>query len=474
MQAVLALALSCGSGCGGSGRPQHAQNAVLIVADTLRADRLGCYGHPRPTSPRIDALAAEGVLYESCHSQACWTLPSMISLMSGVPVTRQETAVPRLPFLAEVLRGHGLDTAAFLANPTLGVERGFDRGFTHFGQEFDQRAPGVARAFADWLAEREARRAAGEATSGFFAWVHFIDPHAPYEPLPEHDRFTGPRPDRERLLPRWRAAEPRVAELSPRLAPLAFETAVERMEAESNRYDGEVRSVDEGVGLVLDALARHGLHDETLVVVLSDHGEMLYEQAHYPYLLRLHLEQHGGLPEGIKDLFVAGHRPWYYEDLWRTPLILAGPGQPRGVRRGGLAANLDVFPTLLEALDLPAPRWLAGASLHGGRTPQREEVFAYGQLTTAVLDRAGRKLVVHTPKMFEPDASSAPVHLYDLAGDPGEERECAAQRPGDVRELAAAVRAWRERFDCELVDTDTPEAVRALRELGYLDGAYGF
>jgi len=470
---VLLACATLSSACRGREEPPRAQNVLLIVVDTLRADRLGCYGYPRPTSPAIDALAARGVVYEDCHSQSCWTVPSMISMMSGLPVTRTETALPARPALAEVLRGHGFATAAFLANPTLGVGSNFARGFDHFGTPYMRRAREVALAFERWYGTWRAERVAGTgAARGFFAWVHFIDPHHPYLPEAEFDVFEGPRPDRDLLLPRWKAAQARAAAMAgERADSLSFGEAVREMEAASNRYDGEVLAVDAGVARVVELLRASGELERTLIVLCSDHGEMLYEHESYPYLIQRQVEIHGGLPGGVMDLFGAGHRPWYYEELWNTPLVLAGPGMPAGERRGGLAANLDIVPTVLEALDLPRPEGLAGQSLWGGAEPRRESVFAFGHKTTAVLDLDRRKLVVPWAHlMLLPDDAEDPSLLFDLEEDPLELRELASERPATARELRRRIDAWRTRNQREVIDAVSAEQLRALQQMGYVDG----
>ena len=105
------------------------KNVVLVVIDTLRADRLGCYGYPRGTSPAIDALAERGTLYARNHSQGCWTIPSMVSMMSGLYVTEEESGPPKEhKTLAEVLKEAGLRTADFIGNPILARDRGIERG----------------------------------------------------------------------------------------------------------------------------------------------------------------------------------------------------------------------------------------------------------------------------------------------------------------------------------------------------------
>ena len=445
----------------------HARNVILVVADTLRANRLGCYGYERDTSPAIDALAASGTLYEDCHSQACWTLPSMISIMTGMPVTKRETVLPPMPVLAETLQAEGLATAAFLANNTVGVDRGFERGFDHFGEVSNLPAVEVVGAFADWHA---GWRAGAEDDAQFFAWVHFIDPHHPYEPGPQDDVFSGVGPQRGDLEPRWRAKAERALELSPGLAGLAVEDAVLGMQEVSNRYDGEVRAVDRGVERLVEVLRARGELEDTLIVLCSDHGEMLYEQENFPYLVQDRIQGEGGLPDGVMDLFGAGHRPWYYEDLWRTPLIFSGPGFEAGRRQGGLAANLDLYPTILEALQIERPPFLRGESLLGAREPQREHVFAYGHYTTVVLDRSRAKLVVNMPKLFllEPSVES-PLQLFDLRSDPAERENLATTDAPRVERLLGAIDAWRAANERQVIDTTSEAALEAMNQMGYID-----
>jgi arylsulfatase A-like enzyme len=328
----------------------------------------------------------------------------------------------------------------------------------------------LAGSFADWYRGRRLSDAAS-TPKPFFAWVHFIDPHQPYTPSQEHDLFHGPRPDQEALDSRWRAALPRVAELSPAIKPRAFDEAASEMVRQSGLYDGEVRSVDDGVGRILEALKAGGELDSTLVIFCGDHGEMLFEHTIQPFLLEERLQRNGGLPGGVQELFGNGHRPWYFEDLWNTPLILAGPGVPAGARRDGLAANLDIYPTILDALDLPRPAWLEGQSLWGGLVPQRERVFAHGQLTSAVRERSGVKLIVHSRRLYMLEGDGPPpVELYDVSSDPMEERDLAQTRTEDVARLSGEIERWRKANDRAATTDTTPEQARALRQMGYAGG----
>jgi len=462
---LLALAsLSCGSCADGGAQRERATNVLLLVVDTLRADRLGCYGYERRTSPHIDALAERGMLYENCYSQACWTVPSMISMMTGVSVTVEETTLPEFAVVAETLRERGLETAAFLANDTLFAERGFERGFDVFERCSNVDGPTLAGRFEAWYGSRQPR------SKPFFAWVQFIDPHHPYAPAPEFDVFSGPRARQAELVERWRARLPHVAERSPELEPISFEESVERMVSESNRYDGEVLAADAGIGRILAALEAGGDLADTLVIVCSDHGEMLYEQRTPPYLEEERVGREGGLPEGVKDLFGSGHRLWYFEELWNTPMILAGPGIPVG-RSQALCANLDVYPTILEALDQGAPDWLEGTSLWGGAEPSRQEVFAHGHMTSAVREASGLKLIRYGRGWYMLEGEGPhPVQLFDTVRDPFEDRDLADSRALDAHRLEAAILDWRLEH-ARAANTETTKAMQEdLRALGYLDG----
>lgn len=463
---LLALgALACSPGA------ERPRNVLLLVVDTLRADRLGCYGYPRPTSPNIDALAARGTLYERNYSQASWTVPSMISMLTGVSVTTEEQTIPAsLPTLAEVLQARGMETVAFPANEVLGHGRGFERGLDlwDFTNETVNADGGtLARRFEEWHGGRAAENGGKQP---WFAWVQFLDPHMPYKPKPAFDVFRGPRPGQERLEARWRAAEQEAlghaGESSKDLA-----ASMEMMTHYSNLYDGEVRQVDDAIGRILATLEAAGELEETLVLVVSDHGEMLFEQRLQPIFVKATLDKHQCLPSGVADLFGNGHRSWFFEDLWETPMIVAGPGMPRGKRVHSLSANLDVFPTILEALDLPRSPWLEGESHFGGGETERSRVLAYAYETSAVREAGGLKLVEHPPKMYLlPETAERPVDLFDLAADPHEETNRAPEQPADAARLRGEIQSWLERSRRESVTTMTQAQIDALRANGYIDG----
>jgi arylsulfatase A-like enzyme len=446
----------------------HPCNVVLVVVDTLRANRLSCYGYPRPTSPNIDRLAQHGTLYSGTHSQSCWTLTSMISMMTGKSLAEEVRSLPTaVPCLAVAMHDGGLETAAFVSNPVVGESSGFNRGFDEFESSEPVDAITVANRFCAWFDAR-GRVPPELGRRPFFAWVHFTDPHQPYEPDAQHDIFRGPRVDADVVLPRWRASQVEVPKISPGFVTPSLDECIARMMDDSNLYDGEVRAVDDGVGRILGALESSGELGDTLVILCADHGEMLYEHRQQPALVKSFVDTFGGLPEGMMNLFGCGHRPWFYEDLWNTPLIIAGPGVAAGVRRTGMTANLDIFPTCLDALQLPQCPGLEGTSLWRGNMPDRTSVFAYGHRTFAMFERGAKTLVLSPPALFNlPDDAPAPMQLYDLSRDPHQETDVAAIEPAETSRLRRQLDDWRKRSTRAWTGAYNAAQIQHLRNLGY-------
>lgn len=453
-------------GCGGDPAPDRPRNVILFVVDTLRADRLGAYGYPRPTTPTIDRFALSGTVYERNRSQAPWTVPSMISMMTGLYVTDEEQVLPpNVPTLAERVQDTGRTTAAFVGNMVLTTDRGFERGFDHFEYISATRARRVVDRFVQWHRAAESR-----LDDGFFAWLHPLDPHTPYDPKPGDDVFDGPRPEQAELERRWARDMPRVEELAGPSTPLPLEGAIDYIEEKSNLYDGEVWAVDQAFARLLKYLRETGLYEETTIVFAADHGELLWEYPKYPQELQARIDRENGLPLGIADLYAFGHRAWYFPELWNTPLIIAGPGFPSGQRRTGLSGNLDIFPTLMSLLEADWEADTPGVDLSGGADPTRERIFAHGFETSAVLERDGEQLVEYAPIRFQlPADAPSPRELFDLNTGP-ELVDLGDDRPETRERMAEELRAWRQQHARELtIEVIGEEAEAALRALGYLE-----
>jgi arylsulfatase A-like enzyme/Flp pilus assembly protein TadD len=393
-------------------------NLVLVTIDTLRADRVGCYGHAAAATPALDGLAREGVLVEDAVVQVPQTRPSHASIFTGrYPFEhglRDNYSPPldaRTPTLAALLQERGYQTAAFIGAYPVSRASGLDRGFATFDDPFgaDSRASvrdvRVERP-ADAVVDRALHWLDAPRTRPFFAWVHLFDPHAPYEPPAPYRRRFARRP-----------------------------------------YDGEVAFADAQVGRLLAWLDRARLRESTLVVVTSDHGEGLGDHGEDEHLLLV------------------------YDTTLRVPLLLAWPGRlPAGARVRGQFRSIDLMPTVLELLGQPAPPVTgvsrADALRTGGRIPDNESYAEslYGRLhfgwaALRSLRGEGWKLI---------DAPRP--ELYRIAEDPGEEGNLIDRRAN----VAEAMRARLRHYDAADPDPSAADvddgAAERLAALGYLGG----
>jgi arylsulfatase A-like enzyme/cytochrome c-type biogenesis protein CcmH/NrfG len=430
-QAVCVAALVALAACKSSetGRPANSDsvpplrpvNLVVVTIDTLRADRVRCYGNTGIETPALDALAQRGVLFENAVAQSPLTPPSHASIFTGTNpnvhrvrntggFALQATPVP----LASILQTQGWDTAAFIGASVLKKASGFNRGFGVYDDQMpkaeksleeieypERRASVVVDHAIGWL----------NAQSGkpYFVWLHLYDPHEPYEP---------PAPFREKY--------------------------------KHDLYDGEVAYADQEMGRFLDAVAKKSPAANTLIVVLSDHGESLGE--------------HGEFNHGI----------FLYDATLRIPFVVAGAGIPAGVRVRQQARTIDVLPTVLELMGGKAPASVQGVSLapafSGGSvssTYSYEETL-YPKMNMGWSELRGIRTVkwkyVRAPR----------PELYDLAQDPGEKVNVLDAHPGEFRELEAQLKALSmtgaggvEKVSSSPVDSRT---MAQLKSLGYLSG----
>lgn len=455
-----------------------ASGVVLFVVDTLRADRFAVDGYPRATTPAIDALATRGTRYTRNYAQGGWTVPSMLSMMTGLYLSQESEAMPeRQPALAELLSEAGVETAAFVGNQILTRTRGFERGFDHIERAHGKQGRNTARAtrtsdwverFADWHAARR------EPERPWFAWIHVFDPHAPYDPSERFDRFRRQRTPLESqvLQPRWLQAQSTVRALGGGEVERTVEEATLAMLRDIAGYDSEVLETDAGLGELVEYLdARFGgdAFDDVLLVVASDHGEMLYEYPKYRAMIEHTLKREGTLPKGLADYFAQGHTGFLYDEVWRTPLVLAGPGVEAGHVDAELSENVDVAPTVLAALGVDHDGLLQGRSKFAS-APARTAVFGISGTMTSVRTADGRQLIEFPARFIGAGGIDDVAHQLFIDPRPGRAVDVAALRPTDVRELTALAATWRERAAFrtnDAVDTSGEQAI--LEELGYLD-----
>jgi len=428
-------------------------NVLIWLVDTLRADRLGCYGAERATSPHYDALAAGGVLVEDCLAASNWTQPSVLSILSGIwplpfPDDFSGTVPASLTLGAEWYWQHGWDTAGITVTAAVARAFGFDQGCATYleldegldlmsrkrreGERFS--AGRVVEAALDWLDRgRDPRKP-------FYLYLHTAEPHMPYE---AHGNGFGDQPSAGRL-------DGSVETMHQALAGKWQLDEAERTFMK-DRYDGEVLESDRHFGELLAGLEARGLLDDTLLVFVADHGDEHWE--------------HGSFGHGHRNL----HR-----ELLHVPLVLSWPaGLPAGLRVAGPLRAVDIMPTLVDLCGLPPLTGADGRSVaellrRGGPLPEQprfaDRAAADDDLRSV---RTERWLLTVGPRPVD-------MALYDLAADPDELHNLLDGQhppPADLlRELSAWQHAERQRraaLAARPAARPTPADIEALQGLGY-------
>lgn len=461
----LPLAALLLAGCSAAVELPARPDVVLFVVDTLRNDRLGCYGYERDTSPVLDALATEGALFTDVTAQAPWTLPSMVSLFQGRYLTNyRDSLQPDVTSLPEAFQRAGYRTIGVVANCLVDADQGFARGFDSFqiadcweDEEQTIRSRRDIQLMREYL-QAPAREALQPATDGrrapVFLYVHAFDPHDPYLP---HDELNAELPlgGAFEVEPSgyWRELYAAAGNPDPRQARNRNVQFANMREMRA-RYDQEIRFFDAGLADILADLASFGLGADAVHALVADHGEGLWE----------HVSNES--PEKLRTLpphqfFYKAHGGDGYQPASATPFVLWGGAVPRGLRVDAAVENVDLYPTLLELADIAPPNGLHGRSLvplfaQGSPSQEwRTHVFSYGVHSIAVRDvRTGSKLILPSGRSL---SNGRGIELYDLNADPGERVNLADERPEDVVELVAVFETWAA--------TDpTPSSMKGLYE----------
>jgi arylsulfatase A-like enzyme/Flp pilus assembly protein TadD len=381
-------------------------NIVLITIDTLRVDGVGCYGLRHVETPNLDRIAEKGVLFENAFAQAPLTMPSHASILTGLYPTAHKvrdtggfTLDPAHVTLATALQRAQWDTAAFVASAVLKKRFGLNQGFAVYDDDMpaeQRRASEVVDAANRWLGSQSGKP--------FLLWVHFYDPHLPYDP---------PEPFRTRY-----AGQP---------------------------YYGEIAYVDSEVGRLLDSVNRKS--PETIIAVLSDHGEAFSE--------------HGEYAHGI----------FLYDTTLRIPFLLAGPGVPAGKRLTQTARSIDLLPTLLDLAGVPQVQKVQGVSLTPAFGGRQVPVATYAETLFPKLNMGWSELRSVRVDKWKYIRAPKP-ELYDVVADPAETQNVAATRPEEVKKLEAQLNSITggiaEKIEPAAVDSRT---LSQLKSLGYLGGS---
>ncbi|MFH1144985.1 MAG: sulfatase [Candidatus Eisenbacteria bacterium] len=447
------------------------QNVLLITVESLRADHLGAYGYPRATSPNLDAFASGAILFEQCFAQGNTTELSFGSLFTSLyPSThnvrrhnkRASPLALEVETLAEHLRDAGLRTAGMMANPFLKREWNLTQGFDricefHYAyldllpvialrklhlHRAPERIPPADIPRGGTVVDQAIGRLQDLHDRPFFLFVHLMDTHHPYSPpQPFAGMFVSPGASTLPPLALWRRSWSAFAMLPSENQPLPPADLLRMIDL----YDGAIRYVDQEIGRLLAEVDRLNLTDRTLIILTSDHGEEFLD--------------HGD---------VLHKSPWLYDELTHVPLIIHCPGVARSGRETALVRHIDLLPTALELLDLPASDEACGSSLvpllHA--TGTWSPVAAFSQSYACIAVRTPERKLMHN---LRDDRG----FCFDLLDDPGELRNIYPQAPAcDSLEktlidfLKRSVAAPPAGSLPQEID---PHTLRVLGSLGYVD-----
>jgi len=416
---------------------------LLVVVDTLRQDRLSCYGYDRQTTPHLDCLARQGLIFENAFTSAPWTLPSHGSLMTGLLPTEHGShwehfpLSPETPTLAEHFLAAGYRTFGQSANPWLSSRNGYDRGFATYRvgmvplQQImstgDKGAEKTVRQTLAWIDSP-----AGEEVKPFFVFLNLMEPHEPYVPPQRYTGHFGHQGSPE--------MEERLRDTTLHLKVVSGEAALtaEDHSILSDRYDALVAYTDFQLGRLLAGLGARGLLEKTIVVVLADHGE--------------NLGDHGLL----------SHQFCLYDSLLRIPLLVSGPQPlPPGTRRNATVQITDILPAILQLCGIGEPGTGEPGVVSGAAFAR---MFAHnGDVIPAGTDRVGMAEyqlplgALARLKKVAPDfdqghlrrrlytlrdgpwkiigSPGRPPELYNLDHDPEEMKNLSSARPEVSRRL---------------------------------------
>ncbi len=395
-------------------------NYIIITVDTLRADRIGCYGFSEIKTPTMDMFAARGVKFEQCIAQAPLTLPSHTSILTGTYPTFHGVRdnggflVPEeLATLAELMQQNGFQTSAFVAAYVLDSKWGLDQGFDHYFDNFDlskyetislgrvqRQGDEVLDEVIPWLEEHKHQK--------FFSWIHLYDPHTPYEPPSPYAEMYPKRP-----------------------------------------YIGEIAYTDSLLARLWEYLDKNDLINNTMLVFTSDHGESLGE----------HKE--------------SSHGFFVYQAGIHVPLIFVSPFKHmQGLSRLSVVSSVDIMPTILELAGIAVPEQVQGKSLLPlFFSEEKNERFSYSETYYPRFHYGWSELKSYQNERFKIIVAPE-LEFYDLARDPGELHNIVDSQPAETRRFRNLITEFIERTGKSAYELDhshmDEESRQKLAALGYI------
>ena len=408
-------------------------NVLIYLVDTLRSDRLGILGYPRPITPNIDRFAKSSSLFLNAIGQSSWTKASVGSIFTGLwppahgAIGWKHKLSSEIETLAERLQANGYRTAAFVTNPHVVRTFGFTQGFDEYTRKLKRPSDEVNQMVFDWFEGRKDE-------DPFLLYVHTMDPHAPYAPRePFKSKFAPTADEIPQWQPRWR-------------------WPMEALPYLSDLYDAEIAFNDASFGQLLGFLEERGLYDDTLIVFVSDHGEEFKEHGRWRHGANLHAE------------------------TLNFPLIVKFPDQQDGARVETAVQHIDLLPTILASVGLEIPEALEGrdlASIAMADLVPAETVssgiYSHLRLGSGPLNHS---LVKGQWKLIRKLRDEGwETSLFDWRQDPAETQDLVSERPL----LAAVLSAMIDDKVASLEESAAEEVVLSeeleedLKALGYLE-----
>ncbi|MBI5376040.1 MAG: sulfatase [Candidatus Schekmanbacteria bacterium] len=412
-------------------------NIILITIDAARADHIGAYGYRRETSPNVDRIAKNGVLFENCYSHASWTLPSMISMFTSIlPVIHgnvraqieskkiiyQEVLSDDFETLPEFMKSAGYTTAGFSTNGHLIRKEGFAQGFDYYDEEcLWENAECVNEKAISWLENNHDKK--------FFMWVHYIDAHADHQPGIK-GRYNPPEKYKEMFKVE---GDPMGKEVSEAL------------------YDGEIRHCDDVFGELLKEFEKYGILENSVIVITSDHGESFME-----------------------------HGKWYhadnvYRELIHVPFIISYPPLfEKGKKIDTVVSHIDLLPTLLEIAGINPASRIEGKSLVPlleGKGNKWEDKSVYCE--TRKYDGLDLRTIILDNYQYILNYKDGMEELYNMADDPLETKNLINEKKilsAEMRKILEHEVSTKEKLAKKplLVEEMEKERIEKLRLLGYI------
>ena len=409
-------------------------NVILISLDTLRADRVGCYGYPRPVSPTIDSLATRGVRFANTIALSSWTLPSHMTIFTGLfPSTHGVTLPvhklsPKIETLTQVFQKNGYRTYANTEGAFVDSQYGFDRGF----ENYDTRR----KTFNETIEQAKAWILNKPEEELYFMFLHTFDIHCPYDPPEKYSSMFQQRPSEDHIDTREKCGNPEYNQMD--LTP-------GQVKYLSDKYDAGIRFADDCLKSFITFLEERNAFKDTILVILSDHGE--------------EFKEHGQI----------GHERTLYIESLIVPFIIVAPTlNPKVVLE---RVSLEtVMPTILEMTGISCPP-VQGTSLlqqMGQSQTEPVEKPAFSELDRHVRLRSVIKGTNHLLVNMDNNKKE----LYDISKDSREQVNIIDSKPELVSELKTLLRGYlkdvKSRHQPEYINL-SPEQKRVLRSLGYIN-----